>query len=490
MRLAARITSLLIVGILLLMIIAQFVMLKHENEEAENDMRRDATQLGTVICHIVEDMWELGGQTRARRALEEIDGLNEEVGVHIVYFDADPGTAEAPSNPNVRYEALRAVYSDHYRDTSGQECLFTYARLSVETRPAAIEISERMDHTKRNTTYIAMHAMTLIIATALLGAVMAVVAGSAWIGRPLRRLIDKTRRIGEGDLSGPLVLHRNDEFGELAMALNSMCEQLRLAQEKIDAEAKARIATLDQLRHADRLRTVGRLAAGIAHEVGTPLNVISGRAGLIGSGRLDEEETRKSATTIKTEADRIATIVRQLLDFARRNTPQRKSVDLPSLTRQTIELLQPIAEKRHSKVELARAPAQLAVHVDSGQVQQVLTNLIVNAVESMPDGGEVEVEIEQVMARQPDQVDAAETPCARITICDRGEGISPEILEQIFEPFFTTKQVGDGTGLGLSIAYGIVQEHGGWIDVTSEPGEGSCFAVFLPLEVAVCKDES
>jgi signal transduction histidine kinase len=324
----------------------------------------------------------------------------------------------------------------------------------------------------------------------LLGAVIVVAIGSAWIGRPLRRLIEKTRRIGEGDLTGPLKLKRRDEFGELADAINSMCEQLQRAQTKIDLEAKARIAAVDQLRHADRLRTVGRLAAGIAHELGTPLNVVSGRAGLIASGRLSPEDINKSAMIIKNESDRIASIIRQLLDFARRNSPQRKTVDIPELTRQTIELLTPIVEKRGCTLQVLQEPPTLTMHIDAGQIQQVLTNLIVNAVESMPSGGAVEIAISREEAQPPQDCESPAGEYLRIDVCDHGEGISPEILDQIFEPFFTTKEVGEGTGLGLSIAYGIVQEHGGWLDVSSQLGQGSCFSVYLPIEVAVCQEES
>ncbi len=492
MRLTAKITAVLLLGVLLLMVIAEFAMLRHENEEMTLDMRGDATQLSTTVSHIIEDLWELGGQQRALAALKEIDELRDTISVRIVYFDVERPNASAPLNASIDFTTLqlRHARSEYYRDSSGKEHLCTYARLAIDTRPAAIEIAEPIEHAARNSAYFALHAMILIGATAMLGAVMVIAIGGAWIGRPLRRLIEKTRRIGEGDLTGPLQLRRKDEFGELADALNSMCGQLQTAQQRIDVEAKARVAALDQLRHADRLRTVGRLAAGIAHELGTPLNVVSGRAALIASGRLNAEETRKSALTIKSEADRIATIIRQLLDFARRNTPQCKTVDLPNLTRQTIQLLAPIAEKRDCGIALVQTPDKLALNLDAGQIQQVLTNLIVNAVEAMPNGGQVELTIEQVTAKPPEDANGPERVYARLAVCDRGDGISPEIKEQIFEPFFTTKDVGDGTGLGLSIAYGMVREHGGWIAVESESGQGSCFSVFLPMEAAPCKDES
>ncbi len=486
MRLTARITAVLLFGVLLLIAVDQYLILCHENDEMTRDMHGDASHLAAAITQIVDDVWQRGGPGEAMRTLDELNQLGGRANVRVVYFDVTQGHADAPATSDLEYGRLNQVVSQYYRDPNGREMLCTYARLTVDTRPAAIELSEPIEHEDRNTTYFVLHALALIGITALLGAVGAVVIGGNWVGRPLHQLIAKTRRIGAGDLSQPLELNRSDEFGELAVALNSMCDQLRAAQSKIDREAQARMAALEQLRHADRLRTVGRLAAGIAHELGTPLNVISGRAALIVGQRLDEEAIRASATTIKSEADRIATIIRQLLDFARRNTPQRKCVDLPSLMRSTIQLLEPIAEKRGSQIQLQQCPPQLAVQVDAGQIQQVLTNLIVNGLESMPQGGQVEVSIEQASGTCPEQPAGPSVPGVRIVIADHGEGIAAEIREQIFEPFFTTKDVGEGTGLGLSIAYGIVQEHGGWIEVTSEPGQGSEFCVFLPSENAPC----
>jgi signal transduction histidine kinase len=211
---------------------------------------------------------------------------------------------------------------------------------------------------------------------------------------------------------------------------------------------------------------------------------------MIAAGRLSADEVQKSAVTIKSEADRIAAIIRQLLDFARRNTPQRKAVDLTEVVRQTLTLLAPVVEKRRATLAVTRQPASLFLNIDAGQIQQVLTNLIVNASEAMLAGGGVELAISQERAVPPEGSGCAPGIYARVDVTDHGEGIAPDIVDQVFEPFFTTKQVGEGTGLGLSIAYGIVKEHGGWIDVRSELGQGSCFSVYLPIEVTACKDES
>jgi signal transduction histidine kinase len=142
--------------------------------------------------------------------------------------------------------------------------------------------------------------------------------------------------------------------------------------------------------------------------------------------------------------------------------------------------MRPLATKQGTKIELVLPHPSLDAEFDSGQIQQVLTNLIVNAIQSTETGGLVTITLSEVSVRRPGDANAAERPYQKISIRDNGAGISPEDREHIFEPFFTTKDIGDGTGLGLSISHGIVQEHHGWIEVESEPGDGSCFSVYLP----------
>jgi len=300
-----------------------------------------------------------------------------------------------------------------------------------------------------------------------------------FIGQPLERLIAKVRQIGAGNLEGLVHIRSHDELEELAENLNAMCADLAESQRKLRDETAARIAAIEQLRHADRLKTVGRLASGIAHELGTPLNVVAGRAALIGSGKLDVEEIARSAAAIRAEADKMTLIIRQLLDFARASTPRKQPVDLRSVVRQTIDLLGSIAEKHKVRLQFEPCAETAIADVDAGQIQQVLTNLTMNAIQAMPQGGPVEFRIVRRTRPHPEKRDVRADYFA-IEIQDHGVGIPPENLPQLFEPFFTTKEVGAGTGLGLSIAYGIVQEHGGCVEVASEAGKGSCFTVFLP----------
>ncbi|MBL8721265.1 MAG: HAMP domain-containing histidine kinase [Myxococcales bacterium] len=299
------------------------------------------------------------------------------------------------------------------------------------------------------------------------------------VGRPMRRLVEKARRVGEGDFNTPLELRQHDELGALATEMNAMCERLVVATGRADAEAEARIAALEQLRHADRLTTVGKLASGIAHELGTPLNVVSGRARMIITGEAEGQEVIESAEVIVSASRRMTTIIRQLLDFARRRGPQKAEEDVHEVVRRALSLISHLMEKRGVSLELVGGTA--VAELDTTQIEQVVTNLVVNGAQAMASGGLLTVVVRKRSAIAPPDVDRAGAPrqWVAIAVVDQGPGIPAEDLPHIFEPFYTTKGVGEGTGLGLSVAYGIVQEHGGFITVESH-NRGTVFTVHLP----------
>ncbi|MEZ6062136.1 MAG: HAMP domain-containing sensor histidine kinase [Planctomycetaceae bacterium] len=292
---------------------------------------------------------------------------------------------------------------------------------------------------------------------ALLSGLVIYVGGIRLVARPLKKLFAQIDAIGRGQLDQPPALSGNDEFGRLALAISNMSRRLREQR--------------DTIRHTDRLGTVGTLAAGIAHELGTPLNVVSGQAALIAGGRLTAEEVQGSARDIKEEADRMTAIIRQLLDFARRKPAERRVFDLPELVRRTCGLMEPLAHKAGVRVRVEDIDSLPCVTGEPSQLQQVFTNLISNAVAALPDGGDVRVSVSAT--------DDGKQVCVEVS--DTGTGISAEDLPRVFEPFFTTKDVGLGTGLGLSIAYGIIREHGGEISVRSTQGQGTSFRITLPL---------
>jgi signal transduction histidine kinase len=212
---------------------------------------------------------------------------------------------------------------------------------------------------------------------------------------------------------------------------------------------------------------------------------------MISSGRIGGDDAREGARIIGEQVERIARTIRQLLDFARGRSARppgegarREPVDVASLAEKTLSLVQPLADKRQLTLDLHAAAGLPKPSIDEGQIQQVLLNLVVNSIHASDGPGKVVVDISVANTTAPADMGGAKGEYLCLSVADRGVGIPPEILPRIFEPFFTTKSVGEGTGLGLSVAYGIVREHGGWIDVQSTAAEGSRFSIYLPVNRA------
>jgi two-component system NtrC family sensor kinase len=243
-----------------------------------------------------------------------------------------------------------------------------------------------------------------------------------------------------------------------------------------DQEQLARRATVEQLRQAERLGVVGQLAAGVAHELGTPLNVIVGHAEMIDSDDMSRTMLRASSRTILGQAEKMIGIIRGLLDFSRSGGSLRSVVDLAALATSASSLVRTLVTKQAVDVEVHLPEGEpITVLGNRTELEQVLVNLMMNGAQAMPDGGHLRV----VVRSEPRR--GSTPPAACVEVSDEGAGISPENLPRIFDPFFTTKDVGAGTGLGLSVSYGIVSDHQGRIDVSSVVGAGSCFSVLLPL---------
>jgi signal transduction histidine kinase len=246
----------------------------------------------------------------------------------------------------------------------------------------------------------------------------------------------------------------------------------------VKEEHRQRGLALSQLRHAGRLHVVGTLAAGVAHELGTPLNVIGGYAQILGADDATPETRRAACQTILRQTTRMTETIRSLLDFSRRGGSGREVTDLGAIVDEVSLLLRATATRAGCLIERTGPRDTVMVSVNAREIEQVVTNLIVNATQAMPRGGVVRVGCE----RKAGGGRAGEVACIRVE--DEGGGIAPADLPRIFDPFFTTKDVGEGTGLGLSVSYGIVHDHGGSIRVESELGRGSRFVVWLPVAAA------
>jgi signal transduction histidine kinase len=306
--------------------------------------------------------------------------------------------------------------------------------------------------------------------------------------KPLRRLLEGIDAVGKGDLSRVILAERDDEVGTLAGRFNKMTGSLREAREEGQRGAEARLALEARLRQSEKLATIGQMAAEIAHEVGTPLNVIGGRARAIaklagrstGSVPDAAPDLAKNAGIISGEVDRIAKIIRQVLDFSRQRGPTVTRVRLPAVVKEAVELLSETTSRRGISVEVSGAGDVPDVPGDPDQIQQVCLNLLMNAIHAMPGGGRLRVATQRVVRRKGSLDLAAPAEYVVLEIADSGAGIPEAHRDKIFEPFFTTRDEGQGTGLGLAVSNGIVKDHDGWIEVESAAGLGAVFRVYLP----------
>jgi len=318
-----------------------------------------------------------------------------------------------------------------------------------------------------------------------LGTVATIVVGytlAQSIAKPILRLRNISQAVASGDLDQSTGLKGSDEIGELASAFDTMTHRLRertaeaarLYAETVKrneelADANARLQSAQaQLVQSEKLASVGQLTAGIVHDVKNPLAVIKGL-----SEELQEEvgldpSTRDQLKTIRQSATRASTIVGDLLKFARQSTPEMETRDIRETIESSMRLTEYLVRKAGVDSQLDLPKESVMMTFDATQIEQVLINLITNAVQAMPDGGKLRVSLGQV------------EEAVAIAVQDSGIGIPRENLSRIFDPFFTTKPEGQGTGLGLSVSYGIVSRHGGRIEVESKIGQGTTFTILLP----------
>lgn len=253
--------------------------------------------------------------------------------------------------------------------------------------------------------------------------------------------------------------------------LNAIARQIAVVVEHQQAEEE-RARLQNQLMHADRLATIGQLAAGVAHELNEPLSSILGFAQLLQRNAALPDGGRKDIEKIVTASLHAREIIKKLLLFARQTPTFKGPVNLNQVIVGAIDLFKHHFEKEGIELACALCPEMPVLAGDAGQLTQVLVNLVVNAVQAMPDGGRLLVRT---------QVHDGHVICI---VEDTGMGMTEEVQNRLFLPFFTTKEVNQGTGLGLPVVHGIVTAHGGTIEVASAPGAGTTFTIRLPIEPA------
>jgi len=460
-RVATKFAGTFTLGALVAIAFVVTALALHERRAVIRAAVVDLRSQGDAIAPMLGEVWASEGEARALEMLRVSDAANADVALTI----EEPSSLEGRGAPSPRSDRVTVVVPIE----SGAFAPGRALVLEKAVPPLSSALAEALK--------------AFLLAAIPLGAfaLFSSYALGEWlVGAPLRRVAERTRRIGEGDLEHPLVVRGSAEIAELKRAINQMSEDLRAVRiEARDAEER-RVDAVNRLRHADRLTTVGTLAAGIAHELGTPLNTILLESRAIERAASDATRVQQGLELIRNQAGRMIVIVRQLLDFARRKQPERTLEDALQVVSSSAILVSSLARVRGCTIVVAGAEESLPVRIDVAGVQQILTNLFVNAFDAMPDGGQVRVRVTRATCRGPR--DDRDRSWIRIEIQDEGVGMDEASLTRAFEPFFTTKDVGSGTGLGLSVALGIAEDHGGFIDARTSSPRGMVFAVHLPID--------
>ncbi len=371
-----------------------------------------------------------------------------------------------------------------------------------------------------------LESQRMILISIILDAIVLIVFGSFLLSRvlvkPLKELVQLTQKISEGDFSQKIEVTSKNEIGQLISSFNRMIERLKENQENLDSHLKSLESANKQLKQAqeelirtEKLASIGRFAAGVAHEVGNPLGAILGYASILQKNGIDREESKDYLKRIEKEIERINRIVRELLEFSRPSTSEIRDVETNKVLENSISLLSYQKNFRNIQTQLNLQQNLPMVKGDESQLSQVFINIILNGIDAMPDGGILEIKTEEHIVedlfpsrlevayarrrrgdpsesdyfrlRKPDLLSSLLTKFSKgdhlvkIRISDTGVGIKKEDLERIFDPFFTTKSPDKGTGLGLSISLRIVESMGGEIKVESEVGGGSTFELYFPI---------
>jgi two-component system NtrC family sensor kinase len=373
-----------------------------------------------------------------------------------------------------------------------------------------------------------LESKRIILITIALDAIVLIIFGSFLLSRvlvkPIKDLVRLTQKISEGDFSQKIEETSKNEIGQLIVSFNRMIERLKEKQESLENYLESLESANKQLKQAqeelirtEKLASIGRFAAGVAHEVGNPLGAILGYTSILQKEGMDREESKDYLNRIEKEIERINRIVHELLDFARPSKFEIKDLEINKVIESTLSLLSYQKNFKNIETQLDMQPDLPMIKGDESQLSQVIINIILNSVDAMPNGGTLTIQTRTHILENLDvdrlqgiyprrrKSDPMESDYShmrktdplsvllkkfsegdrlvKIRISDTGVGIKKEDLENIFDPFFTTKAPDKGTGLGLSISLRIVESLRGEMRVESEVGKGTIFEIYFPAAV-------
>jgi len=519
-RLSTKLLVLLVSSMALIFGVLGYLNIGLHRKHLERDALADAARTSSVIkrntsyymlhnqrdglYRIITDMAEEPGMIRIRiinnqgriSFSSDPTELNKSVDQGMKAYDVLPAETKA-FKPSEAQHSFRT-----YRLSNGERALGivnpienspSCSAVECHAHPAQVKTLGVLDTdislatTERNvaesTRQVILYTILAILGVSLLSAAFV----RRMLQGPLNALTVGTHRIGLGDLGYQIHLQSGGELAELADSFNAMSCQLHEARKEIDAwtdtleervEEKTRLLSgaQEEMLRVERMASIGKLAAVVAHEINNPLAGILTYAKLLkkklGRAAQPDAENLCMLELIESESRRCGEIVKNLMTFARPTSMNREPADLNAIIDRCVRLVQHQLQLRNIELHLALTQDLPHARCDCGQIEQVILALVMNAIDAMPNGGNLTLRSRK----------AIEPVKVQIEVQDDGVGMPPEVLANMFEPFFTTKERGRGLGLGLAISRNIVERHGGKIEVASEAGRGTAFTITLPLQ--------
>jgi signal transduction histidine kinase len=463
-----------------------FIQLREEERDLRSTAEHDLRLFGAAVGLSVEQSMRRSSHDDVERTLQELEKRDPAVDV-LVFDPAGQLTASSWGAVTSRAlvqghvpGAIRGYEADLFftgeRGMGNLVGVFPLRDAAARSL-GAVAVVWPLDELRRDldsTLHTTIQSVVALVAgTTLVGWLLALV----FVKRPMRRLTEAMKAVEAGDWVTRVSPHGEDEVGAALAEFNSMVRQLRDARTQLIAESEARERLEAELQRLDKLATLGQISAGLAHEIGSPLQVLNGRARSIAARTDIPADVARSAGIIDDQSDRITRIVEQLLHLTRRSPAQMRTIPLPATVQAIVDLMETEARRRNVTLRFEHEADLPPILADPDQVQQVAMNLITNALRASPAmGGAVVVRVARPGRTDEPGVEAG----VCLSVSDNGPGLPADTARHMFEPFFTTWKDRGGTGLGLAIVRSIVAEHGGSIDVASE-GAGSRISVVFPV---------
>ncbi len=483
MNITSKLIFLLTITVGAVMLFSSFLFLLQREAGLENALRDELRAHAITLQTALEENYSENRKAESQRL---IDRLRRNTKVYSVTLIDEKRNIVKSSHPETK-KAFRTPSDMKDVFTEGKTIEFNYQaedrkfisfilpiRIGDEITRALI-IVKPLDLIEQEIFYARLNwlAITLFLLAVIFSVVILVLKNS--LTKPIYELLKGAEKIGSGNLDYRVKINKNgDELDVLASNFNQMADNLAQQRQKAKDEAQNRLNLERELRHSERLAAVGRLAAGVAHELGTPLNVIDARAGqILDKPELSKEKKERNLKTIRRQTDRITHLVQQLLNLARPFNLKFTKIDVKKHIEETISQI----FTKDDQIDINFLTEEtFYIKADNNYLQQVWINILQNAKQAIlknNDEGSIQFEMKLNEAKEGRFIS--------VEFKDSGDGIESEHLEKIFDPFYTTKDIGQGTGLGLTVSHRILEEHNGTIEASNNENGGASFTVTLPI---------